>query len=432
MDQIFEHETISIDEALAASPKACGVLALFGAQGDKPYLAKTTNLHRRFARLLQPAEGQTARIALRDRIAKIAWRITGSDFESNLVLYRAYAEYFSLDEARKRLKLRAPYFIRFAAENRFPRLYVTNKLTRRALKHTYGPFASRAAAERYLDGVHELFKLRRCHEELRPAHDHPGCVYGEMKKCNAPCQLRVSDEEYGAEAKAVADFLNTRGESLLTTIATERDRASEAMEFEAAAAAHARYTEVKATAESAGEIVRPVSELRAVLLLPSARDATTVEAWLLHGGCLRGPKRFSTLGIRIAKEQSQVGSSLFAQPLMLQPVALDEAVSTETPEERLLALLTQLEDGTPPTANLDEVADHLALLKRWYYRPEIKRIGTICFPENGSWPVRKLVRAAAKVSMKAGAGAISPTWQSEAATPQPDTDDAAVTDKLSS
>lgn len=408
MDQIFEHETTTIDEAFQTSPKACGVLALFGPHGDKPYLAKTTNLHRRITRLLQPTAGQTARIALRDRIAKIAWRITGSDFESNLVLYRAYREYFSPEEARKRLKLRAPYFLRYAADNRFPRIYVTNKLTRKALAHTYGPFASRAAAERYLEGVQELFKIRRCYEELSPSASHPGCVYGEMKKCNAPCQLRVNDEEYASEAKQVEDFLNTHGESLLATIAAERERASEQMEFEAAAAAHAHYTEVKAIADTAGDLVAPINTLRALIFLPSANDPTAVEVWLLQAGCLRGPLRFSTLGIRIAKEQTQVGSSLFAQPLMLQPVAIDETTPTESPEDRITALIAELESQKTST-NTDEIADHLALLKRWYYRPEVKRIGTICFPENNAWPTRKLVRAAAKVSMKAGGGAIPPT-----------------------
>lgn len=405
---LFDHQNIAIDESIAVAPKTCGVLALFGAQGDKPYLAKTTNLQRRLQRLLQPVEGQTARLSLRDRVASVAWRETGSDFESNLILYRAYEHYFSLDEARKRMKLRAPYFVRLSMENRFPRLYVSNRLSRRALRNTYGPFASRAAAERYVDGLHELFLLRRCYEELHPSEDHPGCVYGEMKKCTAPCQLRISDEAYGGDARAVEQFLATRGESMLQTIAAERARASEEMEFEAAAAAHERYSAVKGIAESAGELVRAVADLRGVLFLPSASDASHIETWLLHGGCLRGPERFSTLGVRIAKEQAEVGSSLFAQPLMLQPVALDEGAVVETPEERMLAMLSRLEDGVPATSNTDEICDHLALLKRWYYRPEAKRVGTICFPENGSWPAKKLVRAAAKVAMKAGAGAVPP------------------------
>jgi hypothetical protein len=44
---------------------------------------------------------------------------------------------------------------------------------------------------------------------------------------------------------------------------------------------------------------------------------------------------------------------------------------------------------------------HLALLKRWYYRPEIKREGEVVFPDpEGHWPLRALIRAAGRVAAK--------------------------------
>lgn len=389
------------EEVLREAPAGCGVFALYGAgEGDRPYLAKSGNIRRRLQRLLEPSEGQTKRLNLRDRIARVAWSRTGSDFESVLLLYRASSKAFGRDETRKRLKLYPPYVVRFTVENRFPRMYVTSRLGRRTLHTSYGPFASRASAERYVDGVNELFHLRRCHEELVPFPEHPGCAYGEMKKCSAPCQARVTDDEYRAEADAVLEFLATRGESLLEKIAAERQKASEDMEFEAAAAAHEHYVEVKATASLAGELVRPLDQLRGVVFLPAADDAGAAQIWLMQGGCLHGPERFSTLGVRLAKEQAEVGSSLFAQPLMLEAVPLEGPAATgESAEERLLGAIARLESGQQPH-DVATMADHLAMLKRWYYRPEAKRIGVMCFPEGDTWPVRKMVRMAAKVGLK--------------------------------
>ena len=44
---------------------------------------------------------------------------------------------------------------------------------------------------------------------------------------------------------------------------------------------------------------------------------------------------------------------------------------------------------------------HLALLKRWYYRPEVKREGEVVFPDDeGQWPIRSLLRAAGRVAAK--------------------------------
>ncbi|POA48725.1 excinuclease ABC subunit C, partial [Pseudomonas sp. FW507-12TSA] len=92
------------------------------------------------------------------------------------------------------------------------------------LAEMYGPFPSRAAAERYCDAVLDLFKLRRCHEDLQPYPEHPGCVYGEMKKCIEPCKQACTHEQYAAEAAAIKAFFDTRGESMLSQIAADRER----------------------------------------------------------------------------------------------------------------------------------------------------------------------------------------------------------------
>ena len=78
----------------------------------------------------------------------------------------------------------------------------------------YGPFASRAAAERFNEALLDLFQIRRCEENLAPAPDHPGCIYGEMNRCLRPCQQAVSMEEYRGEAARMEQFLETGGASL--------------------------------------------------------------------------------------------------------------------------------------------------------------------------------------------------------------------------
>ncbi|WP_433984062.1 hypothetical protein RBB78_01900 [Tunturiibacter empetritectus] len=192
------------DEILRTIPAHPGVFALCGArQEDAPYLTKTADLRRRMRRLLDPPESQSKRLNLREKVARIEYCVTGSAFESSLVLYQATATHFGYTEARRRLKLHTPYFLRMTMENPFPRVYSTNKLSKRGLALMYGPFPSRLAAERYCDAVLDLFKLRRCYEDLAPYPDHPGCVYGEMNKCIEPCKQACSPAEYAAEAEAV-------------------------------------------------------------------------------------------------------------------------------------------------------------------------------------------------------------------------------------
>jgi hypothetical protein len=289
-------------------------------------------------------------------------------------------------------------------ENEFPRVYATNRLSKRGLAQMYGPFPSRAAAERYCDAVLDLFKLRRCHEDLHPYPEHPGCVYGEMKKCIEPCKQACTPEQYAAEAAAVKAFFDTRGESMLSGIAADRERASEEMEFERAAQLHEQHQKVKAAAALADEIVQPVPKLRAIIVQKAAPvDDRGDEAalFLLAAGCIVGPERLSTLGVRAVKEQTSVGSSLFAQPLMLAPVPIEgegEAPeSTGSPEDRAREAMKHLENRVSGNSDLALLSDHLSLFRRWYYRPEKQRPGEPFLPNpDGSWPIRRILRGAAR------------------------------------
>jgi hypothetical protein len=394
------------EEILRSVPTLPGVFALYGEQANaEPYLTRAADLRRRMKRLLAPPESQSKRLNLRDRVTRIEYTITGSEFESTLTLYQAASSIFGHAEARRRLRLHTPTFLRFTAENEFPRVYATNRLSKRGLAQMYGPFPSRSAAERYCDAVLDLFKLRRCHEDLAPYPEHPGCVYGEMKKCIEPCKQACTREQYASEAAAVKAFFDTRGESMLSQIATDRDHASEEMEFERAAQLHEQYQKVKAAASLADEIVQPVPKLRAVIVQKAAATGEREDEaaiFLLAAGCIVGPERLSTLGVRAVKEQTSVGSSLFAQPLMLQAVPLESeaaeaADASNSPEDRARAALEALQSRVAPSNDLTMLSDHLSLFRRWYYRPEKQRTGEAFLPTpNGSWPVRRILRGAAR------------------------------------
>ena len=416
-DHVVDFSPERAGEILRAIPALPGVFALCGArESDQPYLTRAADLRRRMTRLLgmpEPAgdgiRPQSKRLNLRSRVAQIEYSVTGSEFESMLVLYHASSARFGHAEARRRLKLHTPYFLRLTMENQHPRVYPTNRLSKRGLAQMYGPFPSRTAAERYCDAVLDLFKLRRCYEDLAPYPEHPGCVYQEMKKCLAPCNQACTPDEYAYEAAAVKAFFDTRGESMLQAIGTERERASAEMEFEKAAALHIQLQKIKAAAALADELVRPVLNLRAILVQPASRseqaeDRQEAALFLLHGGYVAGPERLSTLGVRAVKEQTSVGSSLFAQPLMVQPVPLAEegfalaAAASDSPEERAARALATLEARTGDGVDSATLSDHLSLLRRWYYRPEKQRVGEIFFPNaDAAWPTRRILRGAARM-----------------------------------
>jgi excinuclease ABC subunit C len=420
--------------ALAQLPQRSAVYALYGADPkDEPYIGRTPNLRGRLERLLQPSAKHPRRLQLAGRVRRIAYRQTGSDFESLLLQFELLQEAYGA-KSLERMHLRAPAFIRYLGSNPYPRITVTNKPSQREADWAYGPFASRAAAERFSEEALKLFLLRRCTDDLSPDPSHPGCVYSEMKMCLAPCYTGCTDERYAEESAAVQDFLATRGESKLVVLRGDREAASAELEFEKAAALHTQVQKVEAVRALAPELVQPMSRLRALVLQASAppavgpsapaAPAAEVAVFLYQQGGIRGPVMFSTLGMRIQNERSG-SSSLFAQPMALEAIpenpgnreqgignseSASEVASTNEGapakpargvlEARLEEVLRKLEgpsDAGSPSAVVRQ--GHLALLKRWYYRPEIKRVGEVFFADAEShWPVKAILRGVGRVA----------------------------------
>ena len=355
-------------EAFAAVPAAAGVFLLRGEDAAaEPYVTKTANLRRRLERLLAAPEERSRRLNLRGRVRWIEYARTGSDFESGFLLYRLLREYFPKTYA-DRMRFRFAPLVKFHLENAYPRASVTTRLGRLGGDVLYyGPFPGRTAAEKFLNDSLDFFKMRRCVEDLQPDPAFPGCIYSEMKMCLAPCFQGCSDEEYGAEVTRVRSYLDSRGQSLVREIAAGREEAAQNLEFEAAAGIHARLEKLKPLLSSLPEIVGRIDRLEALIVQPAA-DAKAVALFLVRRGQIEGPQEF-----------------------LIQPAEHAKSQSMESRVEACLSLAP-----APVPASATETMEHLAILKRWYYRSS--RVGEIFLAdEKRQLPMRRVVRGIGRV-----------------------------------
>jgi excinuclease ABC subunit C len=355
-------------EIFAAIPAAPAVFLLRADDPQsEPYVSKTANLRRRLQRLLgQPTE-HSKKLNLRDRVRWIEFTSTGSDFESGFLLYRLLRITFPKTYA-DRLRLRLAPLVKVHLENEYPRASITVRLARLG-GHSlyYGPFPSRAAAEKFANDSLDFFKMRRCVDDLHPDPKFPGCIYSEMKMCLAPCFKGCSDQEYHAEVSRVQAYFDTGGHSLLREISAQRDQASTSLDFENAAALHARIEKLKPVVSQLPEIVRRLDRLAGVIVQPSAAPGC-VAFFRIEAGCLSGPVTF--------------------------PIQSAEHTKSQSMESRVQEALATLPPADVKTAI--ETMEHLAILKRWYYRGS--RMGEIFFAdEKGTLPLRRIVRGISRV-----------------------------------
>jgi hypothetical protein len=384
------------------------VAAVFLLRGDgEPYVSKTANLRRRLQRLLGPPTELSKRLNLRERVHEIEFTLTGSDFDSQFLLYRVLRETFPRTYSA-RLRIRPAPLVKLHLENEYPRASVTTRLGKLAFRSSdgmrgvspvkydvssksagrdarahnrnlyYGPFPSHSAAEKFASDALDFFKMRRCVEDLHPDPAFPGCVYSEMKMCLAPCFKGCTDAEYHAEVARVQCFFDTAGESLNRELAEQRERASAELAFEEAAAIHTKIEKLKPLLSQLPEIVQRIDRLRALMIQPTAApqnsraeressvQSAAVSLFLFQNCTLQGPIQFSIE--RRAESQSMESR-------------VEEAIASFTA------------DKGPSSV---ERTEHLALVKRWYYRSH--RIGELFFAdEKGSWPLRRIVRGIGRV-----------------------------------
>lgn len=375
-------------------PVARGVFLLQPPGEGEPYIAKSADLRKRLTRLLSAEESIGRRLNLRAQCSTIHYSLTGSEFESRLLLYRLLKEHFP-GSYTKRLKLRPAALVRLNWENEYPRAYVTAKFSRLGSRSRYyGPFRSRAEADHFLTAALDLFKSRRCTFNLDPDPQFPGCVYSEMKMCLAPCFKGCTDEEYIAEVNRLEQYLESCGESLLAEIGAKRDQASAGLQFEEAAALHARVEKVKAAVKGCDEMIRNIESIDAYILQRSAQS-DTVNLYRFHAGNFTGPVHFPLHGMLLANDKSG-DTSLFSQPFAATPVP-EHAAGSAAPQSldrRLAAALETL--PSDPAHSAAEFAEQLSMLKRWYYRSH--RDGEIFFRDRQSQlPIRRMVNALSRV-----------------------------------
>jgi excinuclease UvrABC nuclease subunit len=188
-----------------------------------------------------------------------------------------------------------------------------------------------------------------------------------MKMCLAPCYKGCTDEAYHAEVTRVQTYFDSAGDSLVREITQQRDQASTSLEFEKAATLHATTEKLKPVLTQLPEIVRRIDQLTAVMVQRSAIPES-VTFFSIDAGLINGPLTF--------------------------PIQTTDHTKSQSMESRVQATLATL----PPSQSKGalETMEHLALLKRWFYRST--RQGEIFLADiKGGLPLRRLVRGIARV-----------------------------------
>lgn len=245
---------------LTAQP---GVYRMLDAEGRVLYVGKARNLKARVSNYARPS-GHSARIA----------RMIHATASMMFLTTRTETEALLLEQ--NLIKQLKPYFnVLLRDDKSFPNILVSKetdfaqiKKHRGAKKEKgsyYGPFASAGAVNRTLNQLQKVFLLRNCSDAMFSSRTRP-CLLYQIKRCAAPCVGRIAKEDYETLVLDAERFLQGKTTQVQAKLGQEMAEASEAMEFERAAALRDRIRALTQVQSSQGINPRGVAEADVVAL----------------------------------------------------------------------------------------------------------------------------------------------------------------------
>lgn len=242
---------------LATLDSSPGVYRMLDGQARVLYVGKARNLKARVSGYARPS-GHSPRIERMIReTASMMFLTTRTETEALLL------------EQNLIKQLKPRYNVLLRDDKSFPNILVSRahrfpqiKKHRGARKEKgayFGPFASAGAVNRTLDQLQKAFLLRNCTDATFENRTRP-CLLYQIKRCCAPCVGRIDEDAYGALVRDAERFLQGKSTGVQAALAKEMSEASEAMEFERAAALRDRIRALTEVQSRQGINPRGVAE----------------------------------------------------------------------------------------------------------------------------------------------------------------------------
>src|SRR3954470_17394649 len=217
---------------LKTLPDAPGVYRMLDAKGNVLYVGKAKSLKKRVASYAKTG-GHTERIA----------RMVADTCEMLFVTTASEVEALLLESNLiKRLKPR--YNVSYRDDKSFPNILLREDHPfPQLLKHRgaktikgvyFGPFASAGAVNRTLNTLQRAFLLRSCSDSVFESRTRP-CLLFQIKRCSAPCVNRIDLGGYHELVEEAEAFLQGKSQTVQNQLKAEMTKASDTMDFEAAA-----------------------------------------------------------------------------------------------------------------------------------------------------------------------------------------------------
>lgn len=315
-----------VQEELKKLPNSPGVYIMRDNADGVLYVGKAVNLHNRVRSYFRKNVGRgpaiDQMIALIDHFEYI---VTDSELEALVLENNLIKEHSPKYNTLLKDDKTYPY-IKVTVSEEYPRVLFSRTMKKDKSKY-FGPYSSAGAVKDTIELLNKLYRLRTCNRNL-PKDIGIGrpCLNHHIGQCSAPCQGKVSKEEYIKQVEGALDFLNGNYKPILNDLENRMKEASENLEFEEAARLRDLHISVKSVAQKQ-KITDNDGEDKDIIAMSRDKAEVVVQVFFVRDGRLIGREHYYMTNVSeeqpgaIIQEfvkQFYAGTPFLPRELMLQ------------------------------------------------------------------------------------------------------------------
>ncbi len=234
-----------LKQTLKLLPDLSGCYLYYDKDNTVIYVGKAKNLKRRVKSYFNRSQKSTKTIALVSKIERLEYIITDTEVEAFILEDQLIKKYKPKYNILLKDDKKYPYFL--ITNEDFPRILVVRKKNLNPDKgHFFGPYTDIRAMYSTLDFIKKIFPLKQCKQ---PKFISRPCLYYDIGKCLAPCQNKISSDEYKKLVYQAELFLTGKQGELLKQLMEQIQKYSDSEQFEKAAKLRDSYFDLQKTLE---------------------------------------------------------------------------------------------------------------------------------------------------------------------------------------
>lgn len=236
----------NLKQSLKLLPSLPGCYIYYNKDNEIIYVGKAKILKRRVMSYFNKKHHDSVKVqVLVSQIERLEYIITNTEVEALILESHLIKKHKPKYNILLKDDKKYPYFL--VTDEDFPRIQVVRKKNINPEKgRYYGPYTDIRAMYSTLDFLKKIFPLKQC--KTPKFKDRP-CLYYHIGRCMAPCQNKVTSEEYKALVRQAELFLSGKQSELMEQLKTQMEKYASEEQFEKAARLRDSYMDLKKTLE---------------------------------------------------------------------------------------------------------------------------------------------------------------------------------------